>query len=131
MKNFIALKSCADRNGAQTPRQPCSELFLSVVYRLRIFHENFKISRPFQKKNFVHTYNIGICPSDKISGFQRDIFCNSRVALLWNACRIRKHVLDSYQDWWLCPTPLTDDGAPQLIQGDATGPLKIAVSFQA
>ena len=25
------MKCCAERNGAQTPRQPCSELFSSVV----------------------------------------------------------------------------------------------------
>ena len=27
LKIFMTLKSCADRNGAQAPHQPCSELF--------------------------------------------------------------------------------------------------------
>ena len=31
---FIALKCCVDRNGAQAPRRPCSDLFVSVVYWL-------------------------------------------------------------------------------------------------
>ena len=31
---FIVVKCCVERNGAQPPRQPCIELFLSVVYRL-------------------------------------------------------------------------------------------------
>ena len=34
-KKFIALKSCAERNGAQAPRQWFSERFSSFVYRLK------------------------------------------------------------------------------------------------
>ena len=34
-KIFITLKSCAERNGTQAPRKPCSDFFLSAVYRLK------------------------------------------------------------------------------------------------
>ena len=34
LKIIIKLKRFAERNGAQVPRQPCSELFFSAVHRL-------------------------------------------------------------------------------------------------